>query len=139
VEGLAKISDKLMVAGRLPEYLEDAKLGPKVFVSRLTPDKEDITIHSIEAIEAELEKAKTIVIGGPMGKFEDEGHRLGTKRVFEAAAKANAFKLVGGGDTADALETLGLTDKFDWLSTGGGAMLEYLVNGTLPGVEALLD
>lgn len=139
VEGLTKISDKLMIAGRLPEYLGDAKLGSKVFISRLTPDKEDITIHSIEAIEAELEKAETIVIGGPVGKFEDEGHMLGTKRVFEAAAKAKAYKLVGGGDTSSALEMLGLTDKFDWVSTGGGAMLEYLVSGTLPGIKALLD
>ncbi len=138
-EGLEKISDKLMIAGRLPEYLEDAKFGPKVFVSHLTPDKEDITIHSIEAIEAELKKAGTVILAGVPGKFEDEGHMLGTKRVFEAAANAKAYKLVGGGDTSSALGMLGLLPKFDWVSTGGGAMLEYLVSGTLPGIKALLD
>ncbi len=138
-QGLEKIADKIIIAGRLPEYIEESAKKGKIIISHLNPDKEDITIHSIEAIEKAFEEAGTIILAGPVGKFEDPGHLLGTKRAFVAAACTKAYKLAGGGDTATALETLGLADKFDWLSVGGGAMLEYLVNRTLPAIQALLD
>ena len=73
-----------------------------------------------------------------MGKYEEEGHRQGTKRIFEAIANAGAFKIAGGGDTETALSMFNLKDKFDWISVGGGAMLEFLTKKTLPGIEALL-
>jgi phosphoglycerate kinase len=57
--------------------------------------------------------------------------------VFNAVANSGAFKLMGGGDSEAAASLLGLTEKFDWISTGGGAMLEFLAKGTLPGIEAL--
>jgi len=132
-------ADKILVAGRLPEYLDEDYKDNKVTVARLLPDKEDITIHSIEAFEREISKAGTIIVGGPVGKFEDEGHRQGTKRVFEAVANSNAFKIAGGGETEKAIEMLNLQDKFDWISVGGGAMLEFLAKRTLPGIEALLN
>jgi len=133
-----KIADKILVAGRLPEYLDEDFQDPKVIVANLLPDKEDITIHSIEEFESEITKAKTIVVGGLIGRFEDEGHRLGTQRVFEAVAKSDAFKVAGGGETEKAIEMLKLKEKFDWISIGGGAMLEFLAKKTLPGIEALV-
>lgn len=139
IQSLTKIADKVILAGRLPEYAEGRSFGTKVIVSHLNPDKEDVTIHAIESIESEFAQAGTIVMAGPVGKFEDPGHMLGTKRTFEAAANSSAYKLAGGGDTATALDMLGLTDKFDWLSTGGGAMLEYLASKTLTGLEAIVE
>jgi phosphoglycerate kinase len=136
----AEFADKVLIAGRLPELLKDEDTihkNPKVVVGHLLPDKEDITIRSIEAFEEEIGRAGTVYLAGPLGKFEEEGHRLGTKRVFEAVAKSDAYKVAGGGDTVEALDLLGLTDKFDWVSVGGGASLEFLINGTLPGIEAL--
>lgn len=130
--------DRVLIGGRLPEYLGDTEPDAKTVVARLNPDKEDITIHSIELFEEEVGKAKTIIVSGPIGKYEDEGHRLGTQRVFRAVASSDAFKLAGGGDTEEALTSLGFAADFDWVSIGGGAMLEYLANGTLPGIEALL-
>ena len=143
IEPFLKFADKILVAGRLPEYLEkNSKLeiqNSKLVVANLLPDKEDITIRSIEEFESEIQKARTIVLAGPIGKFENEGHRQGTERIFKAvAANKGAFKVAGGGETIKALETLGLAEGFDWISVGGGAMLEFLSKRTLPGIEALL-
>ena len=146
IEGFVGLGDKVLIAGRLPEYLEIntnkyqfSISNEKLIVADLNPDKEDITIRSIEKFEEEIAGAGTIVLAGPIGKFEDEGHKLGTKRVFEAVVNnKSAFKVAGGGDTEKAISALGLSNGFDWISVGGGAMLEFLANRTLPGVEALL-
>ena len=130
-------ADKVLIAGRLGEYLGEDYSDPKVVIARLIQDKEDITLNSIEKFEDEISSAKTILVSGPMGKFEDEGHSQGTERVFKKIAESNAFKVAGGGDTEHALEMFEVKDKFNWVSTGGGAMLEFLANGTLPGIEAI--
>lgn len=138
-------ADKILIAGRLPEFLSDKDDMPvrmqngKMAVAKLLPDKEDITVNSIERFEKEIKNAGTIVVSGPIGKFEDEGHRQGTERVFKAVADSKAFKVAGGGETQKAISLLGLNNKFDWISVGGGAMLEYLAHGTLPGIEALIN
>jgi phosphoglycerate kinase len=140
IEDFIKIADKVLIGGRLPEYIHDNSAlrdEEKVVVANLIADKEDISMHSMEAFEAEIEKAGTIVVSGPMGKFEDSGHRQGTERVFRAVANSSAFKLAGGGDSLGAIEMFGIAEKFDWLSVGGGAMLTFLAKGTLPGIEAI--
>jgi len=132
------LADKVLIAGRLPEYLGEDYSHPKAVMAHLIQDKEDITLHSVEHFESELRKAKTIIVSGPMGKFEEEGHRQGTQKVFEAiAANESAFKLAGGGNTNEAIDMLNLRGQFDWVSTAGGAMLEFLANKTLPGIEAI--
>lgn len=138
IEGLKKVADRILVGGRLPEYLGDNYSDPKVLVAKLNPDREDITIHSIESFEREVAGAGTIILAGVIGKYEDEGHRQGTERVFKAIANSSAFKIVGGGDSEAAISMFNLTKNFDWISTGGGAMLEFLTKGTLPGIEALI-
>ncbi len=139
IEGFKKFADKILIGGRLPEYLPEDFNDPKVLPARLIADKEDITINSIEQFIQEIKKAGTIILAGPMGKFEEEGHRAGTERVFKAIIETKAFKIAGGGDTQKAISILGLTDKFDWISVGGGASLEFLAKGALPGIEALLN
>ncbi len=145
LEGIKKIADKVLIGGRLPDYMEDEKLvsvrsrseAEQVIVGNLTMDKEDITLNTIERFAKEIEKAKTIVVSGPLGKYEDEGHRQGTERVFKAVSTSPAFKVAGGGDTEATLAMLNLSNNFDWISVGGGAMLEFLVKKTLLGIEAL--
>ena len=139
LEDFKKFADKILIAGRLPEYLPEDINDKKLLVAKLIMDKEDIIIHSIEKFEEEISKAGTIVVAGPMGKFEEDGHMMGTKRVFKAIADSQAYKLAGGGETQRAISTLDLTKKFDWISVGGGASLEFLAKGTLPGIEALLN
>lgn len=141
IDDFKKFSDKVLVAGRLPDYMPDPdemKLDGGLVVARLLPDKEDITMRSVESFEKEIEKAGTIVLAGPVGKYEEEGHSQGTVRVFNAIADSSAYKIAGGGDTAKALDLLGLTNKFDWVSVGGGSALEFLAKRTLAGIEAII-
>lgn len=86
---------------------------------------------------AELtKKAKTILWNGPLGKYED-GFVDATDNFARAVADSGAYSVVGGGDTIAAIEGLGLLSRFSFVSTGGGAMLQYLADGTLPGIVAL--
>lgn len=141
IEEFKKFADKILVAGRLPEFVPEEKRAedPKILYAKLNPDKEDITVNSIEAFETEISKAKTIVLAGPIGKFEDTGHALGTQRILKKIAETSAFKVAGGGETHKAVTTFGYEKYFNWLSVGGGATLEFLAKGTLPGIEALVN
>lgn len=146
IKNLEETADKILVGGRLPEYYGDRALESirlrkkedKLVIANLVQDKEDITLNSIEVFEEEIAKAGTIILAGPMGRYEDGGHRQGTERVFNAVANSKAFKITGGGDSLSVLSIYSLKDKFDWVSVGGGAMLEFLAKKTLPGIEALL-
>ena len=145
INSFAKFADKILIGGRLPDYKDKVELSitqdqeNKILWADLIADREDITIHSIERFTAEIEKAGVIVVSGPLGKFEDEGHRQGTESIYKAVvANGHAFKVAGGGDTERALQTTGTGEGFNWISVGGGAMLEFLANGTLPGIQAVL-
>jgi len=84
-----------------------------------------------------ISNAKSIVVSGPMGVYEKREFMLGTKKTFEAVAASKAFSLVGGGHTVAATKELGLTDKISYVSTAGGALIEFLMGEALPGVVAL--
>ena len=84
-----------------------------------------------------LKNAKTILWNGPVGVFEFEQFGGGTKALAEAIAQSDAFSLAGGGDTVAAVDKYDIADKISYISTGGGAFLEFLEGKTLPGVAAL--
>ena len=86
-----------------------------------------------------ISKSKTILWNGPMGVFEMSSFEHGTKSIATAVAQATgkgAYSLIGGGDSVTAINKYKLADKVSYISTGGGALLEYIESGTLPGVEA---
>jgi phosphoglycerate kinase len=82
-------------------------------------------------------KAKTIVVSGPVGVFENPEFKKGSQIVLEAVAKSEGYSLVGGGHTVAAVDKLGLADKMSYISTAGGALIEFLMGKKLPGVAAL--
>ncbi len=97
----------------------------------------DIGPESAKAFAEAIAEAGTILWNGPMGMFEDERFAEGTKKVAEAVANAEGFSVVGGGDSASAVAKFGFADRIDHISTGGGASLELIEKGDLPGLEAL--
>lgn len=102
----------------------------------------DIGDKAIRDFESIIQNSKTILWNGPMGVFEMENFQSGTKAVAEAIAKATkngAFSLVGGGDSVAALNKFNFQDKVSYVSTGGGAMLEYFEGKELPGITAILS
>jgi phosphoglycerate kinase len=102
----------------------------------------DIANETIKEFSKVIENSKTILWNGPMGVFEMPKFAEGTKLVAKAMAKATsngAFSLVGGGDSVAAINQLGLANEVSYVSTGGGALLEYLENGDLPGIKAVRE
>lgn len=116
---------QIVETGKIPADWEGLDIGPD-------------TIKTFTGI---LEKSKTILWNGPMGVFEFPNFAIGTNAIAEAVVKATeengAFSLIGGGDSASAVNNAGYGDRVSYVSTGGGALLEYMEGKTLPGVAAL--
>ena len=99
----------------------------------------DIGPETIELFANELKDAKTVVWNGPMGVFEFSNFAKGSKEVAKSIAESGSISIIGGGDSAAAVEQLGYADKITHISTGGGASLEFLEGKVLPGIDVLMD
>lgn len=114
---------KIVPIDAIPADMEALDIGPK----------------TREQFAKVIQSSKRVIWNGPMGVFEFERFAEGTNAVANALAKADAFRVIGGGDSAAAIEKAGLADQVDHISTGGGASLEFLEGKVLPGVAALDD
>lgn len=110
-------------AGKLPDDMMGLDIGPK----------------TVEIFSDAVKDAGTVVWNGPMGVFEFDAFAVGTKAVAKAIASSKAVSIIGGGDSAAAVEKLGFADKMTHISTGGGASLEFLEGLELPGIACLQD
>jgi len=97
----------------------------------------DIGKKTVDNFADLIIRAKSIVVSGPMGVYENKEFNYGTKRVFQAIATSKGFSLAGGGNTIAAIQEYGLSDKIGYISTAGGALIEFLMGKKLPGVVAL--
>lgn len=140
ISKLLGIADKVLLAGRLGLSWKDPAPSNLLLPTDYL-DEKDIGPKTIEDFKALLNTAQTILWAGPLGMFEEEKYSIGTKEIANEISKITTEKqvisVVGGGDTIAAIEKFSSINNFTFVSTGGGAMLQYLVDGTLPGIEAL--
>jgi phosphoglycerate kinase len=137
---------KILSTGKVPlptdvivgKSLDDSK-GTAKPVDAVSADEMilDIGPKTAQAYADEIAKAGTIVWNGPVGVFEKEPFAKGTETIARAVADAKAFSIAGGGDTVAAINKFGIADKIDYISTAGGAFLEFLEGKKLPAVAAL--
>lgn len=130
---LSKKVDLILVGGKLPIFMSEYPKYDNVVWAKLDSSQKDISKESIDKFEGEIEKAETVILAGSMGMFEEEEHRKGSRSIAEAIILSRATKIAAGGDTKASLGLMGLEEKFDYICSGGGVALEFLVNdGKLP-------
>ena len=152
VDMMSTVADYVLVGGIIAEehaQLEESNNSAPVskkaqlIVATLTPDKTDIDEKSVARFIQIFERSKMIVWNGPLGFIRKQRDRIGsdteagTRAIATALTQSSAYTIVGGGDTLSYLSELGILDKFSFVSTGGGAMLEFLSGEKLPGITAL--
>ena len=148
MEKAQKLGKKLLlpvdavITDHFPDPIDDASIATEVVdIDKIPADKMgmDIGPKTRALYEEAVKSAKTVVWNGPMGVFENPVLAAGTKAVAAALAETEATTIIGGGDSAAAVNQLGYADKMSHISTGGGASLEFLEGKELPGVYAADD
>lgn len=136
VKKFSKIADTILLGGTLM-YAQKLEGVSKVRFPVDAVRIDDIGPKSIKLFVEQINQAKTVVWNGPLGRFEEEEYSQGTLKIAQAIVESETFSIAGGGDTIAALNKFGLRNKIDFISTGGGAMLQFLADGGLPGIKAL--
>jgi len=138
INAMTERADIICVGGKLATELTNHPIANRrLIVGKLTSDGKDIAKPTIEQFARFISMAQTIVWNGPMGKFEDAKYRNGTRAIARLLSAGRAYTIVGGGDTEAALTVMKLEKGIKFISSGGGAMLDYIAYGTLPGIEAV--
>ncbi len=140
IQLFSRTFDTVLVGGRVANEALDSKieLPANVILPRdFEGDRFDIGEKTRELFIKEIQKAQTIVWNGPLGMFEDSRYTQGTFEIARAIGKSTAFSVIGGGESIEVLEEMSLLHTISFISTGGGAMLEYLTGESMPGLEAL--
>jgi phosphoglycerate kinase len=140
INSFEKKYDSILVGGKIAnEAVEkNMKFSRKVLLPvDFAGDRLDIGEETISQFKEIIAEAKTIVWNGPMGKFEQPPFDNGTKQIMQAVIASGAYTVSGGGESIQFLEENKVFQKFSFVSTGGGAMLDYLSGNPMPGIEAL--
>lgn len=135
-----KTYDNILVGGKIANEAIDQgiEFSPKVILPvDFAKDRLDIGDLTIKRFKDIIAQSRMVVWNGPMGKFEEKPNDKGTREILDAVIESDAFSLLGGGESVQVLEERGLMDAISFVSTGGGAMLEYLSGNELPGIEIL--
>jgi len=137
------IADFILVGNLIAKEIKARQMKikhpEKIFFPLDNKNNLDIGEKTVKLFKEKISKAKTIFWAGPLGKIEEEEYQNGTKEIAETIIKSGAFSVIGGGDTIEFIDKIGLAEKFNYVSIGGGAMLAFLAGKKLPGLEALKD
>jgi phosphoglycerate kinase len=135
LEGLVNLADRILIGGKLPTIMSNDQFlisNEKIKMAELREDKLDLSDKDIESFIATINSSKTIIWAGAMGFFEDDNSKKGTVEIARALINSQAaYKVIAGGDTSAAVRELGLEGKIDYVSSGGGVMLEFLTKRKL--------
>jgi len=141
IDKISENADFVLIGGLIKKEIEEKNIrlkNPQKIVAPVDSiDTFDIGPKTIELFKEKIKLAKTIFWNGPLGKIEDEGFQKGTKEIAKAIIESGSVSVVGGGETVEFINKRGLTEKFSHVSTGGGAMLDFIVDGKLVGIDAL--
>jgi phosphoglycerate kinase len=140
IQFFEKNFDRILVGGKIAnEALEKGiQFSDKVMLPEdFSGEKMDIGTETVKKFSAIVVEAKTVVWNGPMGKFEEPEFAVGTEKILEAILASSAYSVLGGGETLEILEQKNAYCEIGFVSTGGGAMLEFLGGNTMPGLEVL--
>jgi len=142
INAVSEISDWVLISGLMQKELKEKNIKLKYPEKIIGPvdevnKGEDIGPKTIEIFKEKISQVKTIFWNGPFGMIEEEEFQKGTREIANAIIKSGAFSVVGGGETVEFINKLGLIGKFNHVSTGGGAMLAFLGGEKLPGIDAL--
>lgn len=138
VERFLNIADEIFIGGALAAHAVTLSLAsnPKISFPKGDVTALDAFDDTLEMLKQKIQTAKFVLWNGPLGNYE-KGYKAGTLALAQVLADSEAKVIVGGGDTLAAIQELKIDDKFYFISMAGGAMLDFLANGTLPGIEAL--
>ena len=140
INSFEKVYSHILVGGKIANEAVDQGItfSPKVILPiDFAEDRLDIGPATIKRFKEIIAQSKVVVWNGPMGKFEQPPYDKGTREILDAVIESDAFTLIGGGESVQVLEENNLMHKISFVSTGGGAMLEYLSGNLMPGIEAL--
>lgn len=141
INKISEIANWILIGGLIKKEIEMKNIHLKYPSKIIEPidniDGKDISPQTINLFKEKISQAKTIFWSGPLGKIEEEEFSKGTKEIAKAIIESKAFSVVGGGETVEFINKIGLAEKFNHVSTGGNAMLVFLAGDKLPGLEAL--
>ncbi len=139
---ISEIADFVLIGGLIKKAIKGEAIQLRYPQKIVEPTDEtgkgkDIGPKTVNLFKEKISQAETVFWVGPLGRIEEEEFSKGSEEIAKAIIKSNVFSVVGGGETVELITKLGLTEKFNHVSTGGGAMLAFLSEEKLPGIEAL--
>ena len=137
INDLSKIADQILIGGKLPKLIDGSSIvgHRNILVAELREDGLDLSDEDVEKFKKIILQSKTVVWVGAMGFYENKNCREGTEKIAYAIAECKGYKIIAGGDTTASIVNLGMENKIDFICSGGGVMLEFLIKGSLPAWE----
>jgi len=141
IDKISEVADFVLIGSLIKKEIREKGISLKYPQKTIEPvgdiNEKDLDPKTISIFKEKISLAKTVFWAGPLGKIEEEKFQRGSKEIVRVIIESGAFSVVGGGEMVGFINKLGLTEKFNHVSTGGGALLDFISSGKLVGIEAL--